>query len=245
MIRNATSGLVVRGGHVLFVRGDWPQPDTYWLPGGGQEPGATLLPCEEREVFEETGVRVAAGPLVQVRENISANHPDGLVPADSEHRVDAMFWCENRRPHTVRLAGHHRHPRVVQPQVDTSQQATEISGPLQGKLNPPNMRPLHPGEKGVAAPSGLDHQFPCAGLLNRASRDALGGQFRHDAQVPTSQRRRMSTISLSAKLPRADLRHQFRFINPSARYRASTISPRPYTEAILDRSSLDTVGCVA
>ncbi|MFQ6197106.1 NUDIX domain-containing protein [Streptomyces sp. NPDC000405] len=62
-LRNAASGLVVRDNHVLLARGTWPDPnsETYWLPGGGQQPGETLAACAEREVHEETGVRVKAG----------------------------------------------------------------------------------------------------------------------------------------------------------------------------------------
>ncbi|GGY00926.1 NUDIX domain-containing protein [Streptomyces hiroshimensis] len=93
-IRNATSGLVVRDGHVLLGRGDWPQPGTYWLPGGGQEPGETLAACAEREVLEETGVRVTAGPMLLLREYIPANHSgDRVPPGSNSHRVDALFWC--------------------------------------------------------------------------------------------------------------------------------------------------------
>ncbi|MFC5144841.1 NUDIX domain-containing protein [Streptomyces aureoversilis] len=93
-IRNSASGLVVRDGHVLLLRGDWPQPDTFWLPGGGQEPGETLSACAEREVWEETGVRVRAAELLLVRENIPTNHPDGPFPGSRSHRVEMLFWCE-------------------------------------------------------------------------------------------------------------------------------------------------------
>ncbi|MDT0453137.1 NUDIX domain-containing protein [Streptomyces hesseae] len=93
-IRNAASGLVVRDEQVLLVRGDWPRPGTWWLPGGGQQAGETLAACVEREVFEETGVRVKAENLVVVREYIQANHPEGhQMPSGAGHRVDAMFRC--------------------------------------------------------------------------------------------------------------------------------------------------------
>ncbi|MEV5375997.1 NUDIX domain-containing protein [Streptomyces nondiastaticus] len=93
-IRNAASGLVVRDEHVLLVHGDWPRPGTWWLPGGGQEAGETLAACAEREVFEETGVRVKSEELVVLREYIQANHPDGhRMLSGSGHRVDAMFRC--------------------------------------------------------------------------------------------------------------------------------------------------------
>ncbi|MEU1311006.1 NUDIX domain-containing protein [Streptomyces cinnamoneus] len=96
-LRNAASGLVVRDGHVLMVRGTWPDPnaENYWLPGGGQQPGETLAACAEREVLEETGVRVTAGQMLLLREHIAGNHPDSNIPAETgHHRVEAIFWCE-------------------------------------------------------------------------------------------------------------------------------------------------------
>ncbi|MHA7956276.1 NUDIX domain-containing protein [Streptomyces sp. L500] len=95
-LRNAASGLVVRDGQVLLVRGTWPDPgiENYWLPGGGQQPGETLAACAEREVLEETGVRVKAGPLLVLREHIAGNHRGSNVPIDTgHHRVEAVFWC--------------------------------------------------------------------------------------------------------------------------------------------------------
>ncbi|MEU3355333.1 NUDIX hydrolase [Streptomyces sp. NPDC037389] len=44
-IRNATTGIVVKEQHLLMVREDWPRPDTFFLPGGGQQPGETLSEC--------------------------------------------------------------------------------------------------------------------------------------------------------------------------------------------------------
>ncbi|WP_374282800.1 NUDIX domain-containing protein [Streptomyces sp. UNOB3_S3] len=76
------------------MRGDWPRPGTWWLPGGGQQAGETLAACAEREVFEETGVRVKAEGLVVVREYIQGNHPEGhRMLSGAGHRVDAMFRC--------------------------------------------------------------------------------------------------------------------------------------------------------
>ncbi|MEU1307795.1 NUDIX domain-containing protein [Streptomyces cinnamoneus] len=91
-IRNAATGLVVRDGHLLLGRGDWPGPGTYWLPGGGQKTGESLAACVEREVLEETGVRVTAGPMIHLHEHIPWNHP-GSPSTPHVHRIDAVFWC--------------------------------------------------------------------------------------------------------------------------------------------------------
>ncbi|MEU9303278.1 NUDIX domain-containing protein [Streptomyces sp. NPDC048269] len=93
-IRTAATGLVVRGGHVLLVRGTWPQPDTWLPPGGGQKLGEPLHRTVEREVLEETGVTVRAGQLLILREHIPASHEEGPIGDDRNHRVDALFWCE-------------------------------------------------------------------------------------------------------------------------------------------------------
>ncbi|MBH1937401.1 NUDIX domain-containing protein [Streptomyces sp. AV19] len=92
-IRNSAVALVVRDGHVLLGHGDWPRPDTWWLPGGGQWPGETLTACVVREVLEETGVRVVAGPMLWVREYVPANHPGEPVTDADGHRVEVLFAC--------------------------------------------------------------------------------------------------------------------------------------------------------
>ncbi|MGI5525985.1 peptidoglycan-binding protein [Streptomyces syringium] len=68
--------------------------DTYWLPGGGQQPGETLAACVEREVLEKFGMRVKAGRLIVLRDHIAGNHLDSKIPIDTgHHRVEAVFWC--------------------------------------------------------------------------------------------------------------------------------------------------------
>ncbi len=58
--RTACRGVVVKDGRILIVHS--PKLDIYTLPGGGREDGETLAQCVEREVREETGVVVTAGP---------------------------------------------------------------------------------------------------------------------------------------------------------------------------------------
>lgn len=78
----AVAGLVTdANGRVLMIR----SPRRDWeFPGGQVEEGETLTAALEREVFEETGVRVAAGRLVGVYSNVKS------------HIVMLDFLCEYR-----------------------------------------------------------------------------------------------------------------------------------------------------
>ncbi len=64
------SGLVVRRGRrpeddrLLFVRQNRASGERWECPGGGQEPGELLEQTVVREVAEEAGIEVIAGPLV-------------------------------------------------------------------------------------------------------------------------------------------------------------------------------------
>ena len=66
--------VVVEDDRVLLVRRGQPPLAGEWsLPGGGVEVGETLAAALQREVFEETGLIVAVGPIVDVLDRI---HPD-------------------------------------------------------------------------------------------------------------------------------------------------------------------------
>ncbi|GAA2282913.1 NUDIX domain-containing protein [Nonomuraea roseoviolacea subsp. roseoviolacea] len=54
-------------GRLLLVRRGHPPGEGLWsIPGGRVEPGETDVVALEREVLEETGLRVAVGPLAGV-----------------------------------------------------------------------------------------------------------------------------------------------------------------------------------
>ncbi len=65
-------GVVVwRGDKVLLIRrGKPPRAGQWSLPGGAQELGETVAEAAAREVFEETGVRIAAPKLVEVVDSL-------------------------------------------------------------------------------------------------------------------------------------------------------------------------------
>ncbi len=58
----AVLAILARGEDVLLVRRANPPDAGLWgFPGGKVEPGETLAAATEREAFEETGIRCAAG----------------------------------------------------------------------------------------------------------------------------------------------------------------------------------------
>jgi len=67
----AVGAVVLHQGKALLVRRARPPRVGKWaIPGGSVEPGESLRQAAEREVHEETGVRVKAGEVVHVFEHI-------------------------------------------------------------------------------------------------------------------------------------------------------------------------------
>ncbi|MDA3039969.1 MAG: NUDIX domain-containing protein [Actinomycetota bacterium] len=70
----AVGAVVIVDGHLLLVeRGRPPAVGEWSVPGGRVEPGETLAEAVEREVLEETGLRVRCGAFIGWVERISPN----------------------------------------------------------------------------------------------------------------------------------------------------------------------------
>ena len=92
-IRAGTSAAIFNeSGHVLLEK----RSDNGWwgMPGGAVDPSESVEQAIEREVFEETGLRVRVKRLVGVYSDpvnhTIASYPDGSVV----HNVNAFFECE-------------------------------------------------------------------------------------------------------------------------------------------------------
>ncbi len=71
----AVGGVAVRDGALLLVRrGTEPQAGRWTVPGGHVEPGETLASAVERELGEETGLRVRCGPFLGWAERLGPGY---------------------------------------------------------------------------------------------------------------------------------------------------------------------------
>ncbi len=95
--RVGVKALVISDGSVLCVRKRDADGDICSFPGGGQEPGETLVEAVRRELREETGLDVRVGELLFVREYIGKHHEHARTDAQI-HVVDHLFLCTLRDP---------------------------------------------------------------------------------------------------------------------------------------------------
>lgn len=103
MIPEIGVGAVIRdgAGRVLLVeRGHPPQQGRWALPGGRLNGGETLAHAVAREVWEETRLRVLAGPLLHVAEILGSDYH--FVVLDFAVKLDgadqqAHFGSDARR----------------------------------------------------------------------------------------------------------------------------------------------------
>ena len=83
-------GVIFKDGDVLLVkRGQPPAMGQWSLPGGLIEAGETINQALHREIFEETGVSVDIGPLVEVYERLDRD-AQGAV---AYHYVVLDYLC--------------------------------------------------------------------------------------------------------------------------------------------------------
>ena len=84
-VRTSAKALVIKDGKMLAIKVHDSDGDFCIMPGGGQNAGELLSAAVEREVAEETGIKVKAKDTVFIIEG-SEGEPF--------HRVDIVFNCE-------------------------------------------------------------------------------------------------------------------------------------------------------
>jgi len=86
----AVIGIVVEAGRVLLVRrAKAPDQGLWGYPGGRIELGETISAAVERELREETGLRVSAGPVITVLDSLH-HDADGAL---SHHYLMIAVRC--------------------------------------------------------------------------------------------------------------------------------------------------------
>lgn len=91
----AARAIVLHRGRVLLLRCEEPGRTFYFLPGGMVRHNETLQKACEREVFEETGLRVHARRMLYLREFIAERHSRRSVSMPPAHHVlAAVFLCD-------------------------------------------------------------------------------------------------------------------------------------------------------
>ena len=114
--RAGAYALLPRGGHLLLTNQQNPGPDIQ-LPGGGIDPGESPLVALHREVFEETGWRIAAPdggwvvePFTQGERLIVATLDHAKVRQERHNSNPAGHYA---RPDVTRLTLNHARQRAL------------------------------------------------------------------------------------------------------------------------------------
>ncbi len=84
-IRTSAKAVIIQNGRLLAIKLNDGKEEWYILPGGGQDGEETLPQAVEREVSEETGIKVQCKDLLFAIEG---------VHGEAFHRIDLVFSCD-------------------------------------------------------------------------------------------------------------------------------------------------------
>jgi 8-oxo-dGTP diphosphatase len=91
---SAVGVVVWKGDLVLLIqRGKEPRKGEWSIPGGSHDVGETVREAAVREVMEETGVRIALGPIIDVIDTIRRD-PAGRVVTHFTLTDFAATWID-------------------------------------------------------------------------------------------------------------------------------------------------------
>ena len=100
-VRIRCTGLIIENNSVLLVEYD-DNGIHYNLPGGGLEPGETILEGVAREVLEETTAQVDVGPLALIYE-FTPHKQSGDYNINEKHGLHLIFECTLKNNSIPRL----------------------------------------------------------------------------------------------------------------------------------------------
>jgi 8-oxo-dGTP pyrophosphatase MutT (NUDIX family) len=103
-VRIRCTALIIRDDSVLLIEYD-DNGIHYNLPGGGLEPGETILEGVAREVREETAAEVDVGPLALIYE-FAPHKQAGDYGSNDEHGLHLIFECTLKNNAVPRLPEH-------------------------------------------------------------------------------------------------------------------------------------------
>ncbi|MEH7126556.1 NUDIX domain-containing protein [Bacillus sp. JJ1773] len=100
-VRIRCTGLIIEHNSVLLVEYDH-NGIHYNLPGGGLEPGETIIEGVAREVLEETTAQVEVGPLALIYE-FAPHKQSGDYNLNEQHALQLIFECKIKNNSMPRL----------------------------------------------------------------------------------------------------------------------------------------------
>jgi 8-oxo-dGTP diphosphatase len=100
-VRIRCTGLIIEKNSVLLVEYD-DNGIHYNLPGGGLEPGETILEGVAREVLEDTTALVDVGPLALIYE-FTPHKQSGDYNVNEKHGLHLIFECTLKNNSIPRL----------------------------------------------------------------------------------------------------------------------------------------------
>jgi 8-oxo-dGTP diphosphatase len=103
-IRIRPTALIIKDNSILLVEYN-DNGIHYNLPGGGAEPGETIIEGVIREVYEETTAEVEVGPLALVYE-LAPHKQSGEYLATEKHSLHLIFECVLKHDSIPRLPEH-------------------------------------------------------------------------------------------------------------------------------------------